>query len=74
MPYAAKAKMQQFTRRKPNLMKKADQLARLCYVDVAVIIRRNERYYTYRSTDHDQWPPAITEIVGMNLTDIFAMR
>ena len=26
MPYAAKAKAQQFTRRKPNLMKKADQL------------------------------------------------
>jgi len=43
-------------------MKKADQLARLCHADVAVIIRRNGRYYTYRSTDHDQWPPAITEI------------
>ena len=38
-------------------MKKADQLARLCHADVAVITRRNGRYYTYRSIDHDQWPP-----------------
>ena len=46
MPYAAKAKAkaQQFTRRKPNLMKKVDQLARLCHVDIALIIRRNGRY------------------------------
>jgi len=54
MLYAAKAKAQQFTKRKPNLMKKANQLARLCHADVAVIIRRNGRYYTYRSIDHEQ--------------------
>ena len=63
MPYAAKAKSQQFTRRKSNLVKKADQLARLCQADLALIIRKGGRYYTYRSTDHDQWPPIITEIV-----------
>ena len=28
-------------------MKKADQLARLCHADVALIIRRNGRYYDY---------------------------
>lgn len=33
MPYAARAKTQQFNRRKPNLIKKADQLARLCHAD-----------------------------------------
>ena len=67
-PYSAKAKAkaQQFTRKKPNLMKKADQLARLCHADVALIIRRNRRYYTYRSTDHEWWPPSMTEIVRMN--------
>lgn len=64
MPYAAKAKTQQFSRRKPNLMKKADQLARLCHADVALIIRRNGRYYTYRSTDHEQWPPTRSEIAS----------
>jgi hypothetical protein len=66
MTYAAKAKTQQFTRRKSNLVKKADQLARLCYTDLALIIRKNGRYYTYRSTDHERWPPTITEIVRMN--------
>ncbi len=66
MPYAAKAKTQQFTRRKSNLVKKADQLARLCHADLALVIRKNGRYYTYRSTDHERWPPTITEIVRMN--------
>ena len=66
MPYAAKAKAQQFTRRKSNLTKTVDQLARFCHADVALIIRRNGRYYTYRSTDHEQWPLSMTEIVRMN--------
>ena len=70
MPYAAKAKTQQFTRRKSNLVKKADQLARLCHVDLALIIRKDGRYYTYRSTDHDQWPPMIREIVCVNRAQI----
>ena len=68
MPYAAKAKTQQFTRRKSNLVKKADQLARLCHADLALVIRKNGRYYTYRSTDHERWPPTITEIVRINPT------
>ena len=63
MPYAAKAKTQQFTRRKSNLVKKADQLARFCHADLALIIRKNGRYYTYLSDDHEQWPPTIKEIV-----------
>ena len=69
MPYAAKAKFQQFTRRKSNLVKKAHQLAQLCHADLALIIRKNGRYYTYRSTDHDRWPPTITEIVCIDLID-----
>jgi len=47
-------------------MKKAHQLARLCYADLELIIRRNGRYYTYRSTDDERWPPTRTEIVRMN--------
>jgi len=54
MPYTAKAKTQQFSRRKPNLIKKADQLARLCHADVALIIRRNGRYYSYCFRDSKQ--------------------
>ena len=52
MPYLAKTKAQQFIRRKLNLMKKTDQLARLYYADVILIIRRNKRYYTYRSINY----------------------
>ena len=44
-------------------MKKADQLARLCHADLALIIRRKGRYYTYRSSESETWPPTIREIV-----------
>ena len=71
MPYATKAKSQQFSRRKSNLIKKADQLARLCQADLALIIRKNNRYYIYRSIDHDQWPPTLMEIVYMKLRESF---
>jgi len=40
MPYAAKAKTQQFTRRKSNLANNADQLARMYNADLALIIRK----------------------------------
>lgn len=66
MTYAAKAKTQQFTRRKLNLLKKADELARLCNADLALIIRKNGRYYTYKSTDHESWPPTMVEIVCLS--------
>lgn len=59
-----KARNQRFNRRKFNLVKKADQLARLCGIDLALIIRKNGRYYTYRSLDNDQWPPTLSEIVS----------
>ena len=72
MAYATKAKTQQFARRRPSLIKKADQLARLCNADVALIIRRNGRYYTYRSIDHEQWPPTRSEIVGKS--ELFGSR
>ena len=54
MPYAANAKTQQFIRRKSNFMKKADELTRLCHANFALIIRKNDKYYIYRSIDHNQ--------------------
>ncbi len=64
MSYAAKAKSQQFTRRKSSLVKKEHELVRLCNFDLALIIRKNRKYYTYRSTDHESGPPTIIDIVG----------
>jgi len=68
MAYTTRAKTQQFSRRKSSLMKKADQLAQLCHADVAVIIRRRGKYFTYRSIDHEQWLPNLSEIVRINPT------
>ena len=69
MPYAAKAKFQQFTKRKSNLINKAHQLAQLCHTDLTLIIHKNDRYYTYQSIDHNQWPFTITKIVYIDLID-----
>ena len=55
-------------------MKKVDELVRLYHADLALIIRKNNRYYIYRSTDYDQWPPTITEIVYMDLIDKSTLR
>lgn len=63
MLYPANARAQRFTKRKLNLVKKVDQLARLYHADLALIIRKNGRYYIYPSTDYDQWPPTTTDIV-----------
>lgn len=45
--FAAKAKSQQFTRRKSSLMKKVYKLVQLCNFDLAFIIYKNKKYYTY---------------------------
>ena len=65
MSYGAKVMSQQFTRKKSNLVKKAHELVQLCNIDLALIIRKNGKYYTYLLTDHESWPPTITAIVGI---------
>ena len=70
MSYAAKAETQQFSRRKLTVIKKADELARFCHADVALIIRRKGRYYTYQSIDHEQWPPTRSEIVSKDMDHV----
>ena len=51
---ATEAKTKQFIKRKSNLVKKADQLTRLCHANLTLIIRKNDKYYMYQSIDHDQ--------------------
>ena len=48
------------------MIKKADKLARFCDADVALIIRRDGRYYTYCSIDYKQWPPSLAEIINVH--------
>jgi hypothetical protein len=52
-------------RRKDTLFKKAYELGKYAGVDVALIIRQNGRFFTYRSIDHESWPPSMKEIVRL---------
>jgi hypothetical protein len=57
-------KREQLRRVKKTLFKKAHKLAKVHKIDIAVIMHKNGRYYTYRSTDQESWPPTIKQIVG----------
>lgn len=59
-----KAYAQQFARRRKSLIRRTNQLAQLCQADIALTIRKNNRYYTYRSLIDQSWPPTRAEIVG----------
>ena len=59
-----KKRREALRRRKNTLFKKAYELGQLPDVEVAVIIRANGRYYTYRSTEQASWPPDIEQIVS----------
>jgi SRF-type transcription factor (DNA-binding and dimerisation domain) len=52
-------------RRKKTILKKIYELGTYDGVDVALIIRQNGRFLTYRSIDHKSWPPSMEEIVGL---------
>lgn len=59
-----KNRTERVRKRKKSLIKKADELARISGADVALIIRKNGRYWTYRSINQDSWPPAMEQIVS----------
>ena len=52
-------------RRKETLFKKAYELGKHDGVDVALILRQNGRFFTYKSVDHETWPPSMKEIVRL---------
>ena len=59
-----KKRSEMMRRRKHGLFKKAYELGKLCDADVAVIVRKNGRFYTYRSTGEESWPPSMAQIVS----------
>ena len=61
---AAKGRSQNLSRRRETLFNKAYELGENFGIDVAVILKRNGQYYTYRSIDRLAWPPSMAEIVG----------
>jgi hypothetical protein len=50
--------------RQKTLMKKAHELGTFPGIDVAVIISKRGRFYTYMSTDRESWPPTKADIVS----------
>jgi beta-xylosidase len=61
MPHTPRLKSQQFGRRRQTVFEKFDELVNLCDAYAALLIYKNGRYYTYRSTDKE--PPSWEEIV-----------
>jgi hypothetical protein len=56
-------KKEKARKRRKTLVKKAHELAKLCNVDVALIVYKNGRYHTYRSVE--SWLPCIKQIVSI---------
>jgi hypothetical protein len=62
-----KRKTDNLGRRKKTLLKKVYELGKYYDVDVALVIRQNNQYTTYRSIDLESFPPAMKEIVRLCL-------
>lgn len=54
---------ERFHGRKNSLFKKAHELGILYETDVYLILRRNHRFYTYKTKDDPSWPPSEKQIV-----------
>lgn len=60
----AKRRNENLRRRIETLLIKAHEIWDIYGVDVAMVLKNNSQYYTYRSTDRPTWPPTMVEIVG----------
>jgi hypothetical protein len=56
-------KEENLTCRKKTILKKVYELGVDYDVDVALILHKYGRFLTYRSIDHESWPPSIKQIV-----------
>lgn len=60
----ARRTRERFRRRKNCLLKKGDELAKLCCADVFVYIKKNEKVSAYRSEESGDFPPPAKDIVS----------
>ena len=56
---------EKFRKRSSSFFRKANELAQLAEAQIYVVILRNNRYYTYKSTEQPNWPPSESDIVGV---------
>ena len=61
----SKRRSENLRRRKETLLKKVYELGKDYGVDVALILRQNGQYFTYRSIEHESWPPSMKDIVRL---------
>ena len=61
---ALKNKSEQLRRGKKTLVRQAHKLATVHNIDIAIIMHKNGQYCTYRSLDHESWPPTMKQIVS----------
>ena len=61
----SKRRSENLGRRKKTIIKKVSELGEYDGVEVALIIRHNGRFFTYRSVDHESWPPPMKDIVRL---------
>ena len=64
----AKRRNENLRRRIETLLIKAHEIWEEYGVDVAMVLKNNSQYYTYRSTDRPTWPPSMAEIVNNTLS------
>jgi len=61
----SKKRSKNLSRRRKTVFKKVHELGQHDGVDVALIVRQNGQYFTYRSIDLEYWPPSMKEIVSL---------
>jgi hypothetical protein len=66
----SKRRSENLGRRKKTVLKKVYELGKYDGIDVALIIRQNGRFFTYRSINHESCPPSMKEIVRLYHLDI----
>ena len=55
---------EKFRKRSSSFFRKANELSQVAEADIYVVIRRDDKYYIYKSTDRPGWPPSQQDIVS----------
>ena len=59
-----KSRRENFRRRRKNFVKRASEISSAFDAKVYVVIFKNDKFYTFKSTKSPSWPPSKEEIVS----------
>ena len=60
---SSRSVQEKWRKRRLNLLKKANELSQICDTQIYIIMLRDSKYYTYKSTEQN-WPPSDLKIVS----------